>query len=206
MQRLLIVATLGLYVLLAVGIGIVRGVSVPTQPPQPLRYLLPETACEAPCWQGINTDDTSHADTVEVVLTLPDVQQQSIIEWTFAQPTQRIRLERGRDIVINTVGVRLGDFIAVLGQPDQQVRGNAFDVVNNRSGRYVIWIYEDLQFLLISLLDDDAYRISPQTPIRQVRFPAGVFELPVASHDWAGYVHWDAYTAPFGDSLTLGRR
>jgi hypothetical protein len=172
--------------------------------PQALQILLPDDTCPAPCWIGVNTDETEHAATVDAIMSLPGAAQEGIIEWTFGSDArQTVRLERGRDIEIRTAGVRLGQVMAVLGLPDYQIRGNIFDARRSVSGEYVRFYFAD-EHMMVTVNASDTNRISPQTPVIQIAYPAGPFPQPSDSHLWQGYLHMPAYSAPgFGEFILM---
>lgn len=162
--------------------------------PQTVQILLPDDACPAPCWIGINTDETEHAETVAAIMSLPGAEQVGIIEWTFgSDATQSVRLERGRDVEIRTDGVRLGEVMAVLGLPDYQIRGNIFDARRSLSGEYVRFFFAD-EHMTVTINATADNRVSPQAPVIQITYPAGPFPQPNDSHTWQGYIHMPAYT------------
>lgn len=172
-----------------------------------LRLLLPDASCPPPCWYGINTDEYDHQTTVAKFMTLPNVTQNDIVTWTFSlregQP-QRLRLERGRDIVLRVTGLRLGDWLVQMGVGDYQVRGAAFDRTTGTSGDYVSIHYAEPRVIVTVVLPRDRRaRLSPLTPITQIAYPAGPFPEPDSRHSWIGYVQMQAYPHGFGMTLIL---
>jgi len=165
-------------------------------PPATAARMLPDASCPAPCWNGIHTDTTSHAATVERIKTLPDAQQMGIIEWHFRldDHPQRLRLERGRDLVFRSSGLQVGAIIAALGLPDFQVRGSAYDQATGISGTYVSLYYANQRVIYTAMLPAEK-RLSPLAQIVQVIYPAGPFPQPVTAHTWQGWGWIDLYAA-----------
>ena len=182
----------------------VRAAARQRDTPETVQILLPDDACPAPCWIGINTDETPHDATVEAIMSLPGAEQIGIIEWTFGSDVaQTVRLERGRDIVLWTAGVRLGQVLSTLGLPDYQIRGNFFDSRRSFSGEYVRFFFAD-EHMMVTVNISESNRISPQIPVLQISYPAGPFPEPPDSHIWQGYIQMPAYTAPgFGEFILL---
>jgi hypothetical protein len=172
--------------------------------PEALQILLPDDTCPAPCWIGVNTDETEHAETVAAIMSLPGAAQEGLIEWTFGSDAlQTVRLERGRDVILRTAGIRLGQVLAVLGLPDYQIRGNIFDQRRSISGEYVRLFFAE-EHLMVTVNPTESGRISPQTPVIQMSYPAGPFPEPPDSHTWQGYIQMSAYTEMgFGEFILL---
>ena len=183
---------------------VVRVAARQQEVPQTLQILLPDDTCPAPCWIGVNTDETEHEATVDAIMSLPGAENVGLLEWTFGSDApQTVRLERGRDVVLRTAGVRLGQVMAVLGLPDYQIRGNIFDVRRSISGEYVRFFFAD-EHMMVTVNASDDSRVSPQAPVIQIAYPAGPFPQPTDSHTWQGYIHMPAYTAPgFGEYIVL---
>ena len=186
---------LGMMALLVTG---VRAAALQQSAPLLIQVLLPDAPsidCPAPCWRGINTDEADHLQTTEMLNRLPNATQNDIIEWEFwldAGQKQQVRLERGRDFFIRLNNVRLGDMLVGLGFPDFQIMGRAYDQVQNYSGLYVSFYYEDYRLIMTLLIPEDG-RLSAQTPVARLVYPTGPFEKPESAHTWLGLIQIPAY-------------
>jgi len=172
--------------------------------PETVKILLPDDSCPPPCWIGVNTDETEHAQTVEAIMSLPRAMQEGIIEWTFGtDAVQTVRLERGRDVVLRTEGIRLGEILSALDLPDYQLRGNLFNQRRSFAGEYVRFYFAE-EHLTVAVDTTENGRISPESPVIQMAYPAGPFPEPPNSHVWQGFIQMPAYTEMgFGESIVL---
>lgn len=189
---------------LAFGLALIALVGITQWPysdqqTQLMALLLPDssdpTACPAPCWYGINTDETPHRQTTELILTLPKAENTGLMEWQFSTDgtyQQGVRLENGRDIWLHPQGVRLGDVLVALGKPSYQTNGNAYDDVSGMSSQYLQFFYEDQRVVVTVLLPYDG-QLSPLTPVRQISYPTGPFPKPDGAHQWNPYVRMENY-------------
>lgn len=176
----------------------VRTFGIATTPrPEQVMLVLPDDGCDAPCWQGVNTNNDSHQATVERLNALPQSTQEGIIEWTFGteEERMRVRLENGRSFVIQPIdprngqGVRLGDLLVALGAPDGQLTGTAIDRIRAQSEPYVSFIYSDERVIYAALAPNND-RLSPYSRIDYILYPASLFPDVVEEEAlaWSGFL------------------
>jgi hypothetical protein len=201
-MRLFIYLLLGLFALTLSSLMVL--LLWPYASPQPdlVSLLLPDS-CPAPCWYGINTDETAHRQTAERIMTLPAAQNTGLMEWQFGVG-QQVRLENGRDVLIHPQGLRWGDVLSHLGQPTYQTNGNAYDQVAGLGSLYLQFFYAPQRFI-VTLLLTDKERLSPLTPVRQLSYPTGPFPRPEGAHDYLPYVRMAPYPYRGGYNCSVAK-
>ncbi len=198
-MRLFAQLGLSLLMLCGVSVGLARGLAQVGDPPPHLAILLPDPHCPAPCWQGIHTDGMTHQATVERILSLPQAETLGLLEWQFlpdsSQHRYRVRLEQGRHLFILPMGVRLGDILATLGWADWHIKGSAVDQIGRGRKEYLQLAYQDHQ-LLVTVLINYWERVSMESVVYSVNYPAGVFTPAESAHPWQGFI-WVENTYPY---------
>lgn len=194
-MRLLASASLLIFSFMLLGVMLVRGAAL-DDPPERLALLLPSDACPPPCWYGINPNQLTHAQTVEHIMTLPNVEQDGLLKWRFGQDgmVARLRFLSGRDLMFiigkNEAGLHLGDVIKALGAPHRIDIGGYVDFELLESGRYLRLYYPEQRLIVVATLANyDEERFRPDTSVRTLMYVATPYpDMANWGMAWEGFL------------------
>jgi|GEM_PF-5768553 len=172
--------------------------------PDVVKLHLPDSSCQAPCWQGINTDEADHAETVDAILQLPHAQQIGLLDYSFRTDSDigdnLVRLDGGRDLIFTPYDLRLGHLIAELDAPQAQLRGTYYDANVGHGSTFVMLYHEQYALLTIILLDDENAALRPDQPIYQLIYPTAAYPMADFSVVTSG---WEGFTFPLESEWAL---
>ena len=155
--------------------------------------VLPDTACEQPCWRGIQPGITDYKDAHNLVAALPNTTpiENDIDAWWWwidDMPQHEIRLVFRKDVQvwIAPQGVRLGDIVQSMGEPAYQHLQVAV-VGRQLSQTRIVELYYPPQQLIVTLELALGEAPTPYLPVLAVRYYPEALARPFGSTAWTGF-------------------
>ncbi|KAB2904304.1 MAG: hypothetical protein F9K27_09485 [Anaerolineae bacterium] len=157
-----------------------------------LAAVLPDEGCVSPCWSGIRPGKSSIMEVHGAVSQLSGVQEIAKNTWLMAHEHIILLHPENGDLFIRPSGIRLGDFLLALGEPDYQTLQFSIDARQVGTEKVLQLYYEEEQ---ITLFVPVTKRLSVESPIESIRY--GNFARPFNAVAWQGCVYTAAQ--PFGE-------
>ena len=178
------------------GIVLIRAICGPT-PSVHVAALLPDHNCGMACWNGIQPGVTDYKAARAAITERPDiVETESGDVWQFKpddEHTHTARLEQGArpthtgKIFLYPDGVRLGDLLLALGEPEFLVVRFEIEARQFQGTRYIELYHPDYR-MSVTVLLAAGERLSARTPVHSVEYFSETMDRPVYAQSWRGFV------------------
>ncbi len=184
----------GLLLFLMVGAGVLaaRQAGLQAGTPPTVAILLPDQSCTAPCWRGIRAVVTSKEEGAVILNQLPQVEPIQDYAWRFTYQHEEYIAWFLSSLTLLAPHIRLGDILAVMGEPDYQTQQIAVNLTTGDKEKLVYLYYEKQQVIVLVSVPLEG-RLSMETPLAAFEYPRNYYARPFYTYEWLGLIWLDKY-------------